>query len=232
MMVALCSAFRDAEEHLGRYFWQALALRQALDKRGDRLHLVIGDGDSVDRTSALLLRYATGPEYTIVDCSHGGPKFGSIVNDERFRQMAYVGNCMLDNVPTDADAVVILDGDLIWDADTILALVGRLAEVPACAPLVLCAGNPAGYAGDGPFFYDIWAFRRNGQKFSPLPPYHPDLGAGLLQLESAGGCLAIRGDLAREVRFGDADAIVGLCRDIYRRDGSVWVDPGLAVRHK
>jgi hypothetical protein len=231
-MIALCSAFRDAEQSIWEYFAAAGELRRRLAGAGDRLHLVIGDGDSIDRTSALLLRYAAEFEHTIVDCSHGGRKYGSVINRDRFRRLAYVGNRMLDNVPTDTDAIVMLDGDLIWDADTILALVGRLAEVPACAPLVLCAGNPAGYAGDGPFFYDIWAFRRNGMKFTPLPPYHPDLGKGLLQLESAGGCLAIRGNLARKVRFGDADAIVGLCGDIYQHGGTVWVDAGLSVRHK
>lgn len=231
-MIALCSAFRDAEQSLWGYFAAAGELRRRLASAGDRLHLVIGDGDSVDRTSALLLRYAAEFEHTIVDCSHGGQKYGSIINSDRFRRLAHVGNCMFERIPPDADAVVMLDGDLLWDADTILALVRRLAEVPACAPLVLCAGNPAGYTYDGPFFYDTWAFRRNGRKFKPRPPYHPDLGKDLLQLESAGGCLAIRGDLARQVRFGDADAIVGLCRDIYQRGGAVWVDPGLAVRHK
>jgi len=230
MKIAVCSAFRDAEEHIGRYFAAAGELRRSVATRGDRLYLVIGDGDSTDETPMLLRRHVAGFDATIADCAHGGRKFGSVVSAERFKNLAYVGNRMLENVPTDADYVVILDGDLIWTADTTLALVDRLADYPAVAPMILHRW-PEYYGDNEPHFRDTWAFRRGRARFSNNSPFHRDLGESMLQLESAGGCLAMRAEYARQGRFTEGKVIVGLCEDIYAMGGSVWLDPSLTVWH-
>src|SRR5690606_24722144 len=116
----------------------------------------------------------------------------------------------------------IVESDLIWDAETMLALLDHVAHVPAIAPMIM----------DGPHsFYDIYAYRKNGVHFTKKPPYCEWLGHDLMQLDSAGSVLFMRGDLARLVRFTDEEVIVGLCKDIYAHGGSVWLDPDLVVKH-
>lgn len=227
MNITICTAHRQSVGHLSRYFEQIEGLQRLLTRRGDLLNLVIGYGDSTDGTAEWLFDYCS---YSIgallIDCTHGGKRFGSVVDAQRFRQLAYVANRMWANIPADSDVVVILDGDLIWDPSTLLALIDDTATYPVVAPMVM----------DSPpknTFYDVWAFRRSGAQFRKRPPYHPDLpiAGGYLQLDSAGACIAIRGDLARQVRFPEDDVVVGLCRQVYERGGTIFLDTKLKVFH-
>jgi len=234
MNVTICSAFRNSVGHLSRYFDQVEALQNLLANRGATLHLVLGYGDSTDGTAEWLFDYCS---YSIgahlINCHHNGPRWASVEHPDRFRQLAYVTNRIWSQIPLDADVAVILDGDLIWDAATLLALIDDTNDYAAVAPLVMHLPGYERYGpGHTPYFYDTFGFRRNGVRFTNRPPYHADLpGATMLQLDSAGGCIAMRGDLARSVRFPETDVIVGLCRMIYEAGGSVWLDCALRVYH-
>lgn len=232
--VTLLSSFRDMSGKLGVYLQQVRGLAQALAEQGHKLHLVLAEGDSRDDTGEALRRVlreswpfiTSGATYQVVTHNHGGPHFGSIEHPQRFAQLAGLGNALLDHVPANADAVLIVESDLVWEAATLVRLVDHLRDVPAVAPMVM----------DGPHsFYDVYAHRRNGVRFTKEPPYHADLATvapgELLQVDSAGSALAMRGELARRVRFPQEDVIVGLCRGLYESGGSVWLDPGLCVRH-
>lgn len=230
MKVCVCSCFRNASAWLDRYMAQLCGLRRLLAPHGVLCPIWV-EGDSTDNTWEWLLDDAPRMNARLVACDHGGPVYGSIVHPERFRQLARVANAMWRRIPADADVAILLDGDLFWQPETMVALLNHLAVYPAVAPRVLHATDPGLYSGPGPFWYDTFGFRRNGVRFSNEPPYHPDLDGAMLQVDSAGACLVMRGDLARGLLWREEDLVVGLCRDIYERGGSVWVDPNCTVYH-
>lgn len=229
--ITLVSAFRDSMPYADRYLRQVAGLYELLAKRGDTLTCVWGEGDSRDATPVALATVAADHNATIVDCTHGGPAYGSVEDERRFKQLAFVGNQLWAAIPETTDVVVYVESDLIWSAATLLALIDATAVWPAVAPMVMHDRDPGLYAGDGPFFYDRWAFRRGGVKFSNEPPYHPDIcGHKPLQLDSAGSCLALRWRLAQWLYF-PPDCFVGFCRLLYEREASLWLLPSLIVRH-
>ena len=109
-----------------------------------------------------------------------------------------------------------------------LALIDRLTDYPAIAPMVYLQRE------DYPeyTFYDTWAFRKDGRQFSQAYRYcrgfdsmHP------FMVDSAGSVLVMRGELARSVHFTEDQVIAGLCGHIYEHGGSVWLDPQQSVFH-
>lgn len=227
MIVTIISAFRNAVgPQIDRYFCQMEALDTLLTQRGDTLTLLLGYGDSTDGTGEALFEAAADSiGALLIHVSHGGPHFGSIEDPQRFKQLAFVGNKLLANVPSDADVVGIVESDLIWEAETMTRLIDHLAWVPAIAPMIM----------DGPTsFYDVYAYRMNGERFTKTPPYHwrlENFCNDLTLLDSAGSVLFMNADLARKARFTDGEAIVGLCKDIYNHGGSIWLDSQATVKH-
>lgn len=230
MIVTIISAFRNAVgPQIDRYFCQMEALDKLLTQRGDTLTLLLGYGDSTDGTGEMLyeeclLRFNT----IMVDVSHGGKAYPSVVDPIRFKQLAFVWNKLLAHVPSDADVVGTVESDLIWEAQTMVRLIDDLEHLPppygAVAPMVM----------DGPTsFYDVFAHRRKGERFTKTPPFHPDieLDSDLLAMDSAGSVLFMDADLARKARFTDEEVIVGLCEQIYQYGGSIWLDCHASVCH-
>lgn len=233
MNIAICSAFRSASTYIDRYFEQVSALHKVLKKKRHTLVSVLGEGDSTDDTRSKLRDAldASGLGGIIVDCTHGGRDYGSVVEAERFKNLAYVGNTIFASIPDDANAIVWVESDLIWEASTLVALIDQLKEYPVVAPMIMHQTNPGMYKGDGPFFYDVYAFRRHGARFTNEPPYHADLNSDMLQMDSVGSCWAMNATLAKHVSFPAEDVVVGFCREIYQQGGAVWCDPSLIVFH-
>jgi GT2 family glycosyltransferase len=234
--ITICTAHRNSVSHLPRYFAQIERLQKLLTQRGDLLNLVIGYGDSTDGTEEWIFEHCA---YSIgaylIDCTHGGRRFGSIVNDERFKQLAYVANKMWANIPPDSDVAMLVDGDLIWKPETLLALIDHTHTYPCVAPMVLHE-KPFNRRGDR-YFYDSYAFVCQGTNFINGLPYHhalPSTGSGtggMLQMDSVGACVAIRGELARRVRFPEYDVFVGWCRQVRELGGAIFLDSRLSVFH-
>lgn len=225
MNVTILSCFRNATHYIERYFDQIQGLSNVLVARGDRLKLILGYGDSIDGTGEMLYDEATfAMDALVIDVSHGGKEYGSIEDAQRFKQLAFVWNKLLACVPQESDVVGIVESDLLWDAQTMLDLIAHTAYVPAVAPMVM----------DGPdSFYDVFAFRKNGVRFTKTPPYHEwlDRCSDLVQLDSAGSVLFVRGDLAKQARFTESEAIIGYSKDIYQHGGSIWLDPQARIDH-
>jgi len=223
--IAIISAFRNAVDSIDGYCNQMDALQAALARRGDTLTLILGHGDSIDDTDAMLHEECLHRfDARLIDVTHGGLVFGSIEHPHRFRQLAHVGNTLLAHLPPAADVAGIVESDLVWDAKTMIALIDHLEDVPSVAPMIMDAPNS---------FYDIFAFRKDGVRFTKHAPYHAALSGTteLVQLDSAGSVLLMRGDISRQVRYAEIDVIVALCRDIYAHGDSVWLDKTLTVRH-
>lgn len=225
MNITVISIFRNACRYLERYFEQMDDLQAALTQRGDCLHLLLGYGDSTDGTGeALFDECYFRFDAHLVDVSHGGPVFGSIEHPQRFKQLAAIGNRLLDCVPPNADVVGFVESDLIWDAATLVRLIDHIQDYVAVAPMVM----------DGPeSFYDVFAFRANGKRFSKKPPYHScfDEYARLYPLDSAGSVLFADAYLARKAKLSDGEAIVGYCKDLREQGGSIWLDAQASVLH-
>lgn len=224
MNITLCSAFRDSTPYLSTYFNQVNALDYELHKQGHKLQMVWGEGDSIDGTLKMLSGAKFRFRATVVDCTHGGAAIGSVVSEERFKQLGYVGQCIWSAIPDNSDAVVWVESDLLWQPATLAGLIDNLEEYPAISPMVML--DRAGW-GSGVNFYDTFVFRKDGTHFTHRKPYHPGYVADRpFQVDSAGSVLAMRGDIAKRIVV-DERVLLGVCAQIYEMGESVWVNPTL-----
>lgn len=245
MNITLASCFVNSNPYLRRYFAQVVALHDALSTRGDKLTCVWGEGDSTDHTRRMLEAMRWRLNSTVIDVTHGGQIFGSVVREERFRQLAGVGRKIWAEIPADCDVLLWVESDLIWETETALGLidcVGETAMLPigetkldysyaglpvtVIAPRILL--DRPGW-GTGVSFYDTHAYTRNGKHFAHRPPYHPDNnGHGLLEMSTVGSMVAMQASYARQAaETYDERVIMGMCEDIRAKGGRVWFDPTL-----
>lgn len=223
----IVSAFRNSPVHqIDRWLTQCGTLR-ALTTGRCRVVAVVGDCSPGDRTEALLRSgaLARGMGLEIVRYDHGGPHFGSVESAQRMRQLSGVGNAMLDSVALDDDFVFYVESDLIWEAHVPLELTDYLnwcTGPHVVAPLV--------FAGE--YFYDVWGFRLNGERFAPFFPYHKDIGPGMTLVDSVGSCMVMYAGIAcNKLLRMESGALVEFC-DILRNSGhTIGVVPTLSVRH-
>lgn len=226
--ITLCSSFRNSCGYLNRYFAQVDALDTALHERGDRLTFIWGEGDSTDATLATLKAACFRFRALVVDCTHGGPEFDSVIDAQRFRQLAHVGRSIWAAIPANADVVLWVESDLVWDSAILVALAYRLWSYPVVAPAIVL--DRAGWAANT--FYDTLCFRRHGINFGHRPPWHPDNdGKTPLQMDSVGSCVALRGYVARGLQFNDDTIWPDLCEQANASGNDVWFDPRLSVTH-
>ena len=222
--VVICSAFRNATSYIDRYMAQVDALSTLLAKRGDYLSLILGYGDSTDNTGERLFEASTlSIGARLIDVSHGGPDFGSVVDAQRFRQLAYVGNKILSNVPSDADVVIWLESDLIWTPETLARLIYH--KLPVVAPMVIDRRSGG--------FYDTWAFVKDGVNFTKHYSYHRGLlgVVGITEMDSVGSCVVMAGNVAKGLTIPEADVLVGACRAVRDNGHKIWLDVGAEVWH-
>lgn len=229
MNVCLLSAFANAVGYLPRYLNQVTALRAALYDRGHTLRCLWAEGDSSDVTRDWLDKVATFHNAIVVSADHGGTVYGSVVDERRFRQLTQIWNKLLDRLrddfPCQDDVVLLVESDLIWQAASLVTLVEQTRDYPVVCGMVWLGGP-------GVCFYDVWAYRKGGRQFINQPPFHSDLSKNeMVQLDSAGSCLAVRGDIARVCRPTEQEALIGFCRQVYERGGSVWLNPNVDILH-
>jgi len=227
MNVVICSAFRNSIAYIDRYFDQVYALERLLFLRGDTLALVLGYGDSIDQTPAMLFEHTvSGIPTRLIDVSHGGPTFGPVVHGQRFKQLAYIGNKIFANVPDDADAVIWLESDLIWAPEVIIELLNHLQWHACVAPCIL--DSPSANT-----WYDTFVFRKDGQQFVKPPPYHDCMltGEHMVEMDSVGSCVVMRADIAKQITVPEEDVLIGVCRQIRGMGERVWLDSSQKVFH-
>lgn len=227
MRIALGSIFRNSSPYLDRYFQQVSDLRDALRLGSggtDHLRLILGEGDSTDDTLEQLIARSGTLDAHIVKRDHGGPVFESVESDQRWKQISYVCNGVLERVTEQDDFFIWVESDIIWKPITMVELIHHVYRgADAVAPM--CYGVKG-------LFYDVWGFRKDGRRFEKLHPYHPGLNGRLTDIDSAGSCIAMRAEIARRCRFEPPEqGIVGFCGRIREAGWRLAVDPGLEVRH-
>lgn len=225
MNVVIGSAFRNMAGRVDQYFAQVAALKQALIKHP--LRVIAVEGDSTDATLAGLARGATEVDVPI-DIrihDHGHPPFASTEAEERMAALTGVSEEIFAGLTDDDDVLIYVESDLIWGPRTMLGLIDILTEedgVDVVAPLVK-AGNA---------FYDIWAFRKDGERFHSGPePYHAAATPPLTEVDSAGSCLVMRAETGREVRYARRGALVAWCEAARTLGNRIWVAHDLVIRH-
>ena len=231
--ITLTSAFRDSVKYLPRYFAQIENLRAGLEARGDTLSLALIYGDCVDHTAEALYYMAApiGCVTNIAEHSHGGRNLGSVITPMRFKALAGVGNALLKLVPDEADALLYVESDLIWQAIDLLTLLDDLQtpEVSLAFPMVMAYNSRR--------FYDIWAYRVGNASFRPDWPYHKSLANGgpdLIELSGAGSCAAIRGDAVptmKQIGFQAWGIWPELVKNLGQAGYRSWLDRRVTIWH-
>ena len=228
-MVVIGSMFRNSEAYLPNYFEQIAALGDALHKLDCSMRLIVAEGDSTDNTYKRLHHYSDFFKTEIIKRAHGGRAMGSIDHPERWKQIAFVFNGILEHVTESDDYFILVESDLVWEANAILRMLNRLGDGVDAVAAMCFHVSPNGS------FYDVWGHRAGGVRFDSPPPYHPALAnlpkGDLLRMDSAGSCIAMKAVVARAARFSDAEAVVGFGRDINAKGFSLWLEPEAVVVH-
>lgn len=222
--IVVGSAFRNAAgRQVTRWLGQVTALRDHL--KDDYVRALAVEGDSTDATRLQLTQGADKRNLVLdlLTCNHGGPVFGSTEAPERMKALAKVGTAILNGVAEGDDILVYVESDLIWDPYTISEMIDMVDvdRETVIAPLVFAGAN----------FYDVWAFRKNGSRFAPFPPYHEGLHPnGLTEVDSAGSCLVMPALAALEVKFTD-ECLVGWCGNARAAGYRIFASADHIVRH-
>ncbi len=215
-MTVLVSIFRDSSDYVDRYVEQVDRLRAETPVK-----VVAAEGDSTDDTYDRLAR----TDYTLLKVEHGGPYYPSLDLSPRWRQIAAVCNVAMTAAVRVADpdeSVVYVESDLIWDTDTMLALIDHTTRFPAVAPLSMRGGR----------FYDVFGYMKNGIAFESWSPYHPSVPTDrMVRIDCAGSCMAFSPTAAAVAQFSPVDCVRGVGRSLYAAGLSLWIDPTISVEH-
>ena len=228
MKLSIISYFRNAESYIERYCNQMDELQSLLSARGDTLHLVLGYGDSEDRTDEALFEECLHRfDCSMVSVEHGGKFYGSIVSDQRFRQLAYIGNKLWNLLPEDSDVVGLVESDLLWQGATLQCLSNAVAgqQSPSMvAPMVLHQNGT---------FYDTWAFCRGLRNFRSKPPFHPALleDGRYLEMDSVGSVLFLPYEQGKRLTWPEKDVVVGFCKQAEAIGVTILLDKESKVYH-
>jgi glycosyltransferase involved in cell wall biosynthesis len=239
--ICVVTPARNAIAHLELYFKQLDELRNELGS-DYHLRLVIAEGDSVDGTRQAFGEYANRLklDYTLIDTTHGGKYYRSVEDSKRLAMMSKVMSQGLSTV-RDSDVVVVwLMVDVRYDA---LEMKDRILDhrILNGAPEnrteqdALCIQAPLALNHDGTYFWDTWAFRKDGKRFNQQPPFCESdefLHVGLTEIDSAGTCLIMPGEIARNKSFyPSTDEAVEFCNNVRTVGHKIYTHPDWRVYH-
>lgn len=226
MNIVLGSAFRDsAGRQVHRWVEQVSLLHHHLESRGDAFRAIAVEGDSVDNTRDQLMRGALAHQFDLDlrTCNVGGRRYFSTEEPERMVVLSKVCAAIMDGVASSDDVLVYVESDLIWTPRTITHLIDVVAQdrCDILSPLVFAGHN----------FYDVWAYRKDGDRFAPFPPYHARLKpVGLTEVDSVGSCLVMKGGVARTVR-AEREHWIEWCLNARKADYRICVDAEARIEH-
>lgn len=218
--VVMCSMWRnDADRHLADRV-EHLLLKAESWPNTRFLWLV---ADSCDNTGELLYGLSTGYDnVTILE-------FRTDVDGDdassRLRRLSQTANRYFENVQPSDDLIVVHESDIASPYDLLPRLITH-AQNGYC-PI---AGWPVLEIRPGAtLFYDCWAYRRDGQRFSNHSPYHPCYRSDRpFELDSFGTLFMMDARDAKHIHMNDR-AVLDLCRQLKEQGRTLWCDPALKV---
>ncbi len=181
-------------------------------------------GDSTDDTAQALAELSYGYEVQVVDIGDTGIEGDD--HTSRLRRLSETGNEWW-NWIDDAEYVMVHESDIVSPPDVVNRLVAH-AERGRC-PI---AGWPTiklrGEQGVN-YFYDTWAYRKDGRRFSNDVPYHPCYRyPEPFMVDSFGTMYLFHAEDVPLVHFQD-NAVLDLCRQLRQQGRTLWVDPTLII---
>lgn len=217
--VAICSLFRNSQNIIK----QMAADRAKWNYPAHKLWHICVEGDSTDNTPQELRRLAAQDNrYVIIKKDFGTQHYPSIIHPIRMRVLAISWNIALEAaLARQVDNILILDSDLVTPSNLLLSLLRHKVDV--VAPLLLLEGTNR--------FRDTWGYWGNNTNFIERYPYHKDFKKGLFKMDSVGVPLMKSTIIRDGARFGYADEIRGLCKNIKSRGYSIYVDGTISVWH-
>lgn len=218
--VVMCSMFKsDADRQLVDRVEHLLAKAESYPA----LRWVWVVGDSTDGTAQILRDLTIGyDDVTIVDIGDTG-----VVGDDaesRLRCLSVTGNHYFRH-GQGADYCLIHESDIISPSNIVNLLVAH-AENGRCP---IAAWPVLEIAPGRTVFYDVMAYRKDGQRFRNNAPYHPCYRADRpFTVDSAGTILLFHGEDVGSVSM-DKRAVLDLCWHLRQLGRDIWVDPKLEV---
>lgn len=220
--VTICSPFRDSATGIVEYMNRVYAL----DYLFLNLRHVWVEGDSQDSTYDMLLGWHTDRD-VLLKCDTGKPRYGSIVNAERFQVLAQVFNAALDAVDYNwSDYVLFLPSDIRYEPDLLKCLLAHGKDI--ISPFVWACFNGSLH------FWDTWAFRLMGHSFSDFTPDDTNwqFGNEPIRMDTVGGVTLIKADVLKAgCRYTPDEVDRGLCKAAKEKGFTVWADPTTNVYH-
>ena len=204
-------------------------MRHLTDKTYGDLRWVWVCGDSSDATADILrdfaeeMRYHDGLDITVVE--HFTGIEGMDHYSRLLRLSASCSEAVAQTRESD-DYIVVHESDLQSPPDLIEQFLATGKDYVAGATWLDLT--------EGRVFYDVWAFYRNGKRFSNGEPYHRDwTDDELLEVDSFGSCWMVPaapffGPNGIRVKY---DAAREMCGRLKRRDPSArfWLAPWIEI---
>lgn len=219
--VTVASACRDLADRVDTF----AALVNGLDWPAEDLRVAVCEGDSVDGSWEKLQAWAAAdPRVTLVKLDTGAPRYGSVVDAGRFRQLAQVFNAALGAVDLEwSDTVLFVPFDVEYGPRLLRRLAGH--GVDMVSPLTWLGG----------IFYDTWALTPVGGTSWPNFQRewgNANLGRSLLEMETVGGTVLMDAAVLRAgCRYTEAEVDRGLSSAARAQGFRLWVDPTVDVFH-
>jgi len=184
-------------------------------------------GDNEDDTEQIL-NAAARRQKNVVIVRHD-TQINSLVPEDRLlclSQTAQAGlACFVENYPQ-ADYLLIHESDLISPPDRINRMVALSQEENGAA----VAGWVTLQLGYEKVFYDTWAYRKDGVKFTNRAPYHFCYDeTGPFRVDSAGSCMLFPAFPFREGLYLERGGMVEICQKMQAAGVPIWVDPKLEI---
>lgn len=241
--IIVVSAFRNSPQHqMERWVKQVRSLAAYFTS----VDYVAVEGDSATPHTRVYLESVLPPGH-VIHYSHGGRVHGSTEHPDRMRDLSGVGNAMLDAADAFSlskyDAVLYVESDLIWTGLDIARLHANANAVTDCCDpydAAISAISPLVMAGE--HFYDVWAYRARGHRFSPFEPYIQPIpypytayrsAPSVYPIDSMGSCILMTADLARDrrVRMVDGGALVEWSTRAREVGYNLAVDTSVRINH-
>lgn len=126
MHILICSILRDNERYMSQFFNQIYTAIDQLNCQ-HKFSISLYENDSRDTTASILANhnYSAFKNHSIISETLNTPKFGSVVAEERIKNLAIARNkaVLAKDLYLDADYILFLDCDIMFDKYFIPSLV-------------------------------------------------------------------------------------------------------------
>lgn len=232
--LTILSIFRQSERYVYGYLQQ---VTEAFELNGGKCHAVWLEGDSTDNTYKILqqakkqLEQTGNVDVTLIKFDNGGPYWGSIVDSDRWLQIATCwNNCLAGLKPS--KITICVESDLIYNPAIIKPLADKIDDKHhVIYPMLMTYDGSYERTPDHEDFHDTWGMRRGNTHFIKVPPYWPESDElteeeDLLELTRGGGMIVTTYEHQQRGHFETTCCVMK-----YPSDVKLFMHKGLRIYH-